>query len=231
MWHCGSKSTNFKSLNCLNSTYAMVTNPTSCRGSSFTSSNTLATFAMVSTPTVSSRGGSLASSNSNPSYELEPGSITSGEGALTSSSSCIDDLNPNPAVHRLLLCNHVKVSPHDLHVLCHCTSSGHTILQFLKVICHGKILWKACHTSVCTIPQIAAMMGCAVHPCLQNFIKVITYDVSLQSCNGPGHVMDHHLHILCHYISSGDSILLFIKVVCCSKKSWQGSHTSICIIQ
>jgi hypothetical protein len=149
---CRSKLTNFKSLNCLNSTYMMVTNPASHRGRSFTSSNTLVTFAMVSTPTVSSRGGSLASSNSNLSYELEPGSVTSGEGALTSSSSWINDLNPNPAVHRLLLCNHVKVSLHGSCILCCCTSSGHTILQILKVICHSKILWQACHTSVCIIP-------------------------------------------------------------------------------
>jgi hypothetical protein len=148
MWRRRSKSTNFKFLNCLNSTYMMVTNPASHGGSSFTSSNTLATFAMVSTPAVSSGGGSLASSNSNPSYELEPGSVTSGEGALTSSSSQIDDLNPNPAVHGLLLCDHVEVSLHGSCVLCHCTSSGHTILQFLKVICHGKILWQAHHTGV-----------------------------------------------------------------------------------
>jgi hypothetical protein len=178
---------------------------------------------MVSTPAVSSGGGgSLASSNSNPSYELEPGSVTSGEGALTSSSSQIDDLNPNPAVHRLLLCDHVEVSPHGSCVLCHCTSSGHTILWFLKVICHGKILWQARHTSICIVPRITAMMGCAVHPCLQNFVKVIAYDVSLQSCNGPGHVMDCCSHILSHYISSGDSILLFVKAVCCSKKILAG---------
>jgi hypothetical protein len=231
VWHHRSKSTNFKSFNHLNSTYTMVTNPASRRGSSFTSSNTLATFAMVSTPTVSSGGGSLASSNSNPSYELEPGSVTSGEGALTSSSSWIDDLNPNPAVHGLLLCDHVEVSLHGLRILCCCTSSGHTILWFLKVICHGKILWQAHHTGIHIVPRITAMMGCAVHPRLRNFVKAITYDMSLQSCNGSGHVIDCCLRILCHYISSGDSILLFVKAVCHSKKSWQGSHTSICIIQ
>jgi hypothetical protein len=162
---------------------------------------------------------------------VEPGSVTSGEGALTSSSSWINDLNPNPAVHGLLLCDHVEVSPHSSRILCRCTCSGHTILWFLRVICHSKILWQARHTGVHIILQIAAMMGCAVHPHLRNFVEVITYDMSLWSCNGPGHVMDHRSCILCHYISSGDSILLFIKAVCHSKKSWQGSHTGIHIIQ
>jgi hypothetical protein len=46
--------------------------------------------AMSTNPAVLSRRGNLASSSSNLNHELEPGSITSGEGTLASSSSQID---------------------------------------------------------------------------------------------------------------------------------------------
>ena len=44
---------------------------------------------MSASPAVLSRGGNLASSSSNLNRKLEPGSVTSGEGTLTSSSSQI----------------------------------------------------------------------------------------------------------------------------------------------
>ncbi|KAF9516412.1 hypothetical protein BS47DRAFT_1390671 [Hydnum rufescens UP504] len=49
--------------------------------------------AMSTSPAVLSGGGNLASSSSNPNRELEPGSVTSGEGALIPSSLQIDVLN------------------------------------------------------------------------------------------------------------------------------------------
>ncbi|KAI6145295.1 hypothetical protein BKA82DRAFT_3955031, partial [Pisolithus tinctorius] len=35
-------------------------------------------------------------------------------------------------------------------------------LPFLKTVCHSKKSWQARHRGVCTIQQIAIMMGCVV---------------------------------------------------------------------
>lgn len=50
-----------------------------------------------------------------------------------------------------------------------------TLLPFLKAVCQSKKRWRARHTGIKIVQQIAILMGCAVLPHLKNLVEIIEH--------------------------------------------------------
>ena len=49
------------------------------------------------------------------------------------------------------------------------------LLPFLKAVCQSKKSWRARHTGIKIIQQVAILMGCAVLPHLKNLVEIIEH--------------------------------------------------------